>query len=234
MSSTNEIAKEIAKTSHDEKAMILAETQTSGKGRARRRWISPSGGIWFSLLLRPRIPPRDTPKLTFIMSLTIAQSMKALFGLNTEVKWPNDVLVRSKKICGILTETNTTGDTVQFVIIGVGVNANMDLLAFPRNLRNEVTSLKHELGRTVDVRRFTESLLGSFENNYKRFYQGEWHSLLEEWKALATFLGKRIRITGFGETIIGEALDVDTYGSLKVRLNDGSLREIIAGDLTRV
>ena len=234
MSSTNKIAKEMAKTSHDEKAMILAETQTSGKGRMRRRWISPSGGLWFSLLLRPRIPPKDAPKLTFIMSLTIAKSMKALFGLNTEVKWPNDVLVRSKKICGILTETSTKGDAVEFVIIGVGINANVDLLTFPRNMRNKVTSLEHELGHTVDVRRFKESLLGSFENNYKRFHQGEWNSLLEEWKTLATFLGKRIRITGFGETLIGEALDVDTEGALKIRLNDGSLREVVAGDLTRV
>ncbi len=214
--------------------MILAETQTSGKGRMRRRWISPSGGIWFSLLLRPRIPPKDALKLTFIMSSAIAKSIRAHFGLNAEVKWPNDVLVRGKKICGILTETSTREDTVQFVIIGVGINANMDLLAFPTTLRSKVTSLKHELGRKVDVGRFPQSLLCSFEHNYKRLHQGEWHSLLEEWKALATFFGKRVKITGFGETIIGEAVDVSAEGSLKIRLNDGSFREVIAGDLTRL
>lgn len=224
----------MARTSNDERIMVLAETQTSGKGRMRRRWISPSGGIWFSLLLRPRIPPKDALKLTFIMSSAIAKSIRAHFGLNAEVKWPNDVLVRGKKICGILTETSTREDTVQFVIIGVGINANMDLLTFPSTLRNKVTSLKHELGRTVDVGRFTQSLLCSFEHNYKRFHQGEWHSLLEEWKGLATFFGERVRITGFGETIIGEALDVSAEGSLKIRLNDGSFREVIAGDLTRL
>jgi biotin-[acetyl-CoA-carboxylase] ligase BirA-like protein len=234
VSSTNKIAKEIARTSNEQGVIVLAETQTLGKGRLRRRWISPSGGIWFSLLLRPRISPRDASKLTFIMSSTIANSIRGLFGLNAEVKWPNDVLVRSRKISGILTETSTRGGIVQFVIIGVGVNANIDLLTFPRNLRNKVTSLKHELGHTVDLGGFMESLLGSFENDYKRFHQGEWHSLLAEWKALATFFGKRVRITSFGETIVGEALDVGTEGALQIRLNDGTRREIVAGDLTLV
>ncbi len=154
--------------------------------------------------------------------------------MNAEVKWPNDVLVRSRKISGILTETSTRGGIVQFVIIGVGINANIDLLTFPRNLRNRVTSLKHELGHTVDFDGFMESLLGSFENDYKRFHQGEWHSLLAEWKALATFFGKRVRITSFGETTVCEALDVGTDGALQIRLNDGTLREIVAGDLTLV
>ncbi|MCW3980561.1 MAG: biotin--[acetyl-CoA-carboxylase] ligase [Candidatus Bathyarchaeota archaeon] len=234
MSSTNEIAKEIAKTSDEERVVIIAETQTLGKGRIRRRWISPRGGIWLSIILRPRILSRDASKLTFIMSSTVANSIKRIFGLNAEVKWPNDVLVRSRKICGILTEISTRTGIVQFVIIGLGINANIDLLTFPRTLRKKVTSLKQELGYSVNLRRFTESLLCSFENNYKRFHRGEWHTLLSEWKALATFFGRQVKVTSLGETVVGEALDVGTDGALKIKLKDGTLREIVAGDLTLI
>ncbi|NIO36689.1 biotin--[acetyl-CoA-carboxylase] ligase, partial [Candidatus Bathyarchaeota archaeon] len=146
LSSTNKIAKEVAEKTDEEKIVILAETQTMGRGRLGRQWISPKGGLWLSVILRPQTSPKEALRLTFIMSSAVAKTIKTLFNLETSVKWPNDVLVNGKKISGILTEINTRESLVTFVIVGVGINVNIDLESFPSSLRATVTSLKHELG----------------------------------------------------------------------------------------
>ncbi len=232
VSSTNDTAKEHAKKSDEEKIVILAETQTHGKGRLGRQWISPEGGLWFSIILHPRIRPKEALKLTFIMSLAVAKTIKTLFGLNTEVKWPNDVLVNSRKICGILTETTTKGDAVEFVVVGVGINANVELEFFPSNLQSTVTSLKHELGHKIKLGALTRGILQSFEHRYKRFLAGLWNALLQEWKSMATFLGQRVEVISFDEVLVGEAWDIADDGALIIRLPDGVLKKVVAGDVT--
>jgi len=226
------LAKEIAKKGVEEKTVVLAKTQTLGRGRTGRRWRSPRGGIWFSIILKPQITSEDTLKLTFIMSLTAARMLKDDFGLNAEVKWPNDVLVRGRKICGILTEACTKMGNVKFVIIGVGINANIDLQAFPENLRKNATSLKHELGHSIDLKDFLMKLLRQFDDDYNRFQQGAWDFLLEEWKTLASFLGKQVQVTSFGEVFTGKAVDVTESGSLKIRLRNGTFKEVVSGEFT--
>lgn len=232
VSSTNTVAKEVAKKTDEEKIVILAETQTMGRGRLGRQWISPKGGLWLSIILRPQTTPKEALRLTFIMSSAVAKTIKTLFNLKTSVKWPNDVLVNGKKISGILTETNTKESLVEFVIVGVGINVNIDLESFPSSLRATVTSLKHELGYKVKQKPLTETLLQNFENRYRRLQRGMWSALLQEWKNLADFLGKEVKVSNFDEVLSGEALDVDEDGALIIRFNDGLLKKVVAGDVT--
>jgi len=229
--STNDIAKEVAKKSVEDRVVILAETQTRGKGRLERQWISPRGGIWLSIILRPQIGPKEALKITFITSSAVAKTIQQLFGLKAEVKWPNDVLVNGRKICGILTETETKENIVEFVVIGIGINANVDLDAFPRKLRETATSLKHELGYEVERKTLVNTLLQNFEHRYKGLKRGMWNSLLPEWKSLATFLGRKVEVTSFDEAFVGEAWDVDDGGALIVKLENGVLKRVVAGDV---
>jgi BirA family biotin operon repressor/biotin-[acetyl-CoA-carboxylase] ligase len=232
VSSTNEVAKEIAKKSVEERIVIVAEEQTMGKGRLNRQWISPRGGLWLSIVMRPQISPKEAVKLNFMTSSAVARTIQGMFGLRTEVKWPNDVLVNGRKICGILTESNNKGDGVDFVVVGIGANVNVDLEAFPKGLRDSVTSLKYELGYGVDRKSLTTSLLQNFEDRYRRLQQGLWNGLLYEWKSLATFLGEQVEVDSFEEVFVGEAWDVDDDGALIIRFDNGVLRKIVAADVT--
>jgi len=232
VTSTNDIAKKIAKKDGKERIVILAETQTAGKGRLGRRWISPRGGLWFSIILRPQISPKEALKLTFLTSSAMAKTIKTIFCLDTSVKWPNDVLVNDRKICGILTETSTSKNIVENMVVGVGINANIDLQSFPHSLRNSVTSLKHELGYAVNRKSLIISVLQNFDYRYKRLQRGLWSILLQEWKSMTTFLGEQMEVNSFGEIILGEAWDVDRDGALIIRLENGVLRKIVVGDAT--
>ncbi len=231
LSSTSQVAKEIARNSSRERIVVLAETQFQGRGRLGRRWFSPRGGMWLSLILRPKLNPKDTLKLTFIASSAVAVTIEEKFGIRTEVKWPNDVLINSRKVCGILTETSLLNGEVEFTIVGIGLNANIDMEALPELIRSASTSLKHELGHEIDSRELIENLLKAFEHRYQRLQQGLWPYLLQEWKGLASFLGEKVRITSLGEVLIGEALDVEEDGVLSVRLESGLVRKILVGDV---
>ncbi len=197
-----------------------------------RKWISPKGGLWFSLILRPRISSKEIFKLTFIMSSAIAQAIKEKFKLRTKIKWPNDVLVNGKKLCGILTEASIKGEIVQFVIIGVGINTNIDLEAFPENLRKSITSLKHLLGYKIKQKLLIKCILQNFEHRYRCLQQGSWDVLLEEWRKLSAFLAKQVKIVASNEVVTGEAIGVGDDGALIIRLENGVLKRILEGDLT--
>ncbi len=231
VSSTNDIAKEIARKNDERRVIVVAETQTRGRGRAKRRWTSPKGGTWISILLRPQIKPKEVLKLAFITSSAATKTIQQLYDLKAEVKWPNDVLVRGKKICGILTETETKENKLLFVVIGVGINANIDIKFLPEELRQTATSLKHELGREVERKTLMKRFVRNFESRYKNLQRGMWAPLLDEWKSLTSFLGKQVKVTSFDEIIIGEAWDVEDDCSLIIRLENGTIKRIINGDL---
>ncbi|UCE95126.1 MAG: biotin--[acetyl-CoA-carboxylase] ligase [Candidatus Bathyarchaeota archaeon] len=229
--STNDWAKRVAQRSKEERIVILAETQTSGKGRLKRYWVSPKGGVWLSIILRPKMPPQGVLKLTFIASLAVANTINEMFHLKTEVKWPNDVLVNGKKVCGILTEANIRKNAVEFVVLGVGINANIKLESFPCDLQNTATSLKHELCNTIDLRPFIKKFLRYFDRYYKRLQQGLWRMLLQEWKCLASFLGKQVEINIDSAILVGKAWDITEDCALILRLDDGILKKILTGDV---
>jgi BirA family biotin operon repressor/biotin-[acetyl-CoA-carboxylase] ligase len=232
ITSTNDLAKEMATMGAREGTVILAETQTRGKGRLGRKWASPRGGIWLSTILRPKLSAKDTPKLTLMTSLAVAKTINQLFNLKTEVKWPNDVLINTKKVCGILTEAETRGGTTNFVVVGIGINANVELSSLPKQVRENATSLRHELKREIDREQFLRVLLGKMEHYYAMLAKGRFSQVLEEWKSLCGFLGSYVEVTSGEEKIEGWAIDVDINGALTMRLQDGTLRKVLSGDVS--
>ena len=232
VTSTNDLAKEMASIRAKEGTVIIAETQTHGKGRFGREWASPRGGVWLSIVLRPKLPPKDVPKLTLTASLAVAKIISQLFNLKTEVKWPNDVLINGKKVCGILTEASTRGSKTNFVVVGIGINANVDLDSFPAEVRENATSLKHELKREIDREEFIHNLLETMEHYYVILTEGRFNLILEEWKGLCGFLGSHVEVFGLAEKIEGLAVDVDESGALIIRLEDGTLRKVFSGDVS--
>jgi BirA family biotin operon repressor/biotin-[acetyl-CoA-carboxylase] ligase len=232
LTSTNDIAKELAKKGAAEGTVIVADTQTHGRGRLDRTWISPQGGLWFSIILRPKVNPRDAPQLTFMMSVAVAKTINKLYGLKAEIKWPNDVLVNDKKVCGILTETSTKGNLLNYAAVGVGVNANLSLNNLPANLRGSSTTLKDELKREIQLETFLRSLLEEIEHYYNLLTQRKFNIILSEWKQLSRFLGSYVQITSLDEKIEGWATDIDENGALIIKLQDQTTRKIISGDVT--
>jgi BirA family biotin operon repressor/biotin-[acetyl-CoA-carboxylase] ligase len=231
--STNVWAKELATYGAVDGAVTIAETQTAGHGRLGREWISPEGGLWFSVILRPKLRVTQAAKLVFVAGLAVARVLHEMYRLTVEVKWPNDVLVNGKKICGILLETNATGEAVNFVVVGIGINANFDANeAFPEKYRTIATSLESELGRRIRLEGLFKALLEELETVYDLYIQRGFAMILEQWKKYARFLGKKVEVTSKDERLTGLAYDVSLEGALILRFEDGTTRPIFAGDVT--
>jgi len=233
VTSTNDIAKELATAGEKEGTVVVAETQTQGRGRLGRIWLSPKGGIWLSVILRPKIPAKDYYQLTFMAAVAVAKTIRKMFKVDAEIKWPNDVLVKERKVCGILTETSTRGDAIDYAVIGIGVNANVDLASFPEDLRFSVTSLKAELKKEVDKERFLCALLEELENCYEMLQQKRFELVLEEWKSLTTLFGADVEVACSEEKIKGLAVDVNQNGALDVLLKNGTLKRVLSGDVVK-
>jgi BirA family biotin operon repressor/biotin-[acetyl-CoA-carboxylase] ligase len=171
--STNDYAKELANYGAEEGTVVLAETQTAGRGRLGREWVSPRGGLYFSVILRPKISASEAVKLVFVAGLAIAKILEEAYALHVEIKKPNDVLVNGKKICGILAETNTMGERVNYAIIGIGINANFGVKeALPKELMETATSLRDELRRNIRLEELFKALIEKLENLYLLFLEG--------------------------------------------------------------
>jgi BirA family biotin operon repressor/biotin-[acetyl-CoA-carboxylase] ligase len=232
VTSTNDVAKELAALRAKEGTIVIAEIQTSGRGRLGRSWLSPKGGVWLSVILRPEVKAKDVFKITFLTAVAVAKTIRKMFKLNAEIEWPNDVLINGKKVCGILTETSIRGETVDSVIVGVGINANVDLNLFPNNLKKTVTTLASEVKMEVDREKFLHALLKELEAYYKMFKENNFDSILEEWKQLNRLFGANVEVVTFNEKIEGQAVNVDQNGALIIRLADGTTRKVFSGDVT--
>lgn len=231
--STNDWAKELAKLGAQEGTVVIAETQTAGHGRLSREWISPKGGLWFSVILRPETNSTEAANLMFIAGLAVARVLHKLYGLNTEVKWPNDVLVDGKKVCGILGETNAAYKIASFVILGIGINANFDVdSALPEALRETVTSLQTMLGQKVKLEELFMALMEEIERLYGTHKAVGFPTILGEWKKYAGFLNKSVEVACANERLIGLACDVDCEGALLLKLKDGRIKRILVGDVS--
>jgi biotin-[acetyl-CoA-carboxylase] ligase BirA-like protein len=232
VTSTNDVAKELAAKGAEEGTVVVSERQTLGRGRLGREWASPQGGMWFSMVLRPKVAPKDASKLTFVAAVAVTKLIREMFDLEAEIKWPNDILIGGKKVCGILTETSTKGDAVDFVVAGVGINANVSLNSFSEELRDSLTSLKKELKEEINREKFMRALLEELERYYVMFTQKKFDLILGEWRNLAGFLGQYVEIKSFDEEFIGRAVDVDQDGALMVKLRDGTVKKVLSGDIT--
>jgi len=221
--STMDAARELARKGAKEGTIVIAEAQAHGRGRLSREWLSPKGGIYFTLILRPRISPAYAPRINLMASVAVATTIKKLFGLNAELKWPNDVLIEDRKVCGILAEIDAEMDVVNFVNVGIGINANTSVPQFVKT----ATSLKDVLGREISRKDFLSVLLGEIERQQALLMEAD---LIEEWKKLSVTLNKDVRILSPGEVIVGRAIDIDTTGALIVKERSGSLKKALAGD----
>ncbi|MBA7545914.1 Bifunctional ligase/repressor BirA [subsurface metagenome] len=227
LASTMEVAKQEAQQGAAEGTVIIADEQTAGKGRIMRVWLSPKGSIALSVILCPSVA--YLPSLIMLASLAVIHSIEAVTGLKSQVKWPNDVLINGKKVCGVLIESNVRGDIVDYAIIGIGVNVNLRLYDFPE-IQPTATSLSDELGRDVSRLDVIRCLLVEIERLYLALPAGG--SIYEEWRDSLVTLGRRVQVKS-GETIYeGIAESVARDGSLLLRHSDGSLSKIIAGDVT--
>jgi len=223
ISSTMDAARELAKKGAGDGTIVIAEAQTHGRGRLNREWLSPAGGIYFTIVLRPGISPAYAPRINLMASIAVATTIKKLFELKAELKWPNDVLIEGRKVCGILAEMDAEMDVVNFVNIGIGINANTSIPQFEKT----VTSLKGALGREISRKELLSALLMEIERWQPLLMKED---LLQEWKKLSVTLNKDVRIVAPGEVIVGRAIDIDTTGALIVKKRDGSLKKAMAGD----
>jgi biotin-[acetyl-CoA-carboxylase] ligase BirA-like protein len=230
--STNDYASNLAEWNAAEGTVVVAGTQGMGRGRLGRSWASPAGGLWFSVILRPKLKPAEAWKLMFVASLAVADTLNALYGLKIEIKWPNDLLVDGKKVCGILSEMSSVTENVNFVVVGIGINANLNVRkAFSKQLKNDVTSLRDELGHDVWLEQLLKSLLEVLEARYEVFINHGWIRVLSDWKKYAAFLGCNVRVEDQGVEYSGLAVDVDDDGALVLRLKNGKLRRFLVGDI---
>lgn len=231
--STNDWAKELAELGAEEGTVAIAETQTTGHGRLGREWFSPRGGLWFSVIFRPEMSPSEAIGLVFVAGLAVAEVLREKYDLKVETKWPNDVLVNGKKVCGILAEMNTKGRAVKFVVLGFGVNANFLVeKVFPRSLKEVATSLEKELGQKVQLEELFKGLLERLGSRYDEWAERGLAFLLADWKKYAGFLGRKVEVRSGSEKLLGVASDVDGDGALVLRLEDGATKRVLAGDVS--
>ena len=231
--STNDVIEKLARDGVKEGAVVFAESQTKGRGRLGRRWTSPGQkGLWFSVLLRPELRPQEATQLTVASATALARAIESETGLNPEIKWPNDIVIHGKKIAGILTELHAELDRVKYVILGIGVDVNLNATDFPPELRRLATSLKMEAGRMISRSELAAALLRELDEAYARVCAGRFPAVADEWEARCSTLGREVVIR-FGERQIrGRAESLGDDGALLLRTDHGHLERIIGGDLT--
>ncbi len=231
LDSTNEFAKSLAREGALEGTIVIADTQTSGKGRLGRTWVSPpKTGIWLSLILRPEIKPQHAGQLTLLSGLCMCEAIHNITGMNSYIKWPNDVVVNGKKVCGILTEMNAEIERVNHVVLGIGVNVNQN--EFNEDLPY-ATSLSIEgqtnYKRSIIVKEFIDI----FEKAYEAYKVSEsLAEFLPRYENKCITLGKEVKIIEGGREIIAQAINVEENGNLIVMLSDGSKKQIYAGEVS--
>jgi BirA family biotin operon repressor/biotin-[acetyl-CoA-carboxylase] ligase len=227
VSSTMDVAREAAARRAAEGTVVVAEEQTGGRGRLGRSWINPPGVLAVSVVLRPAMD--ELFRIGMVSSLATSRCVDATTGLRSTIKWPNDVLLRDKKVSGILMESSLRGQSVDWVIVGIGLNIDLDPSGFPE-IADTATSIAVELGHEVSHLAVLLRLLDEFDRLYLAMREGQ--PVHEEWRDRLETLGKTVTVTHGGHVEVGRAESVDANGSLILRRLDGSVVTIIAGDVT--
>lgn len=240
--STNHYAKKIAFEGCDDGTVVIAEQQTAGRGRLGRQWHSAGKkGIWLSVVLRPEIVPSDVQMITLAAAISVVSAVKEATGIVSAIKWPNDIILDNKKVCGILTEMNSEMEQVNFVILGIGINTNQDTEDFPEDIRDIAVSLKTFLNKSrtepaihksIDRSKLIRALLVELDRVYRMVRNGDIHNMIDEWKKYSVTLGKEVSITVKNETYRGIANDITMDGKLLVKCSDGMIREVVSGEVS--
>jgi len=231
ISSTNTLAMEMASKGAPEGTVVIAETQTDGKGRLGRTWTSPPGNLYLSVVMRPSVPLYKAPLITLMGAVAVASVIGEICRIKADIKWPNDILISGKKVSGLLTEMSAEQDRIRHIVLGIGIDVNMDLEVLPCEIRAHTTTLATETGEKLNRTSFLQELLRAIEHWYRVFLNDP-GDVIKEWKKLNMTLGNRIMVHGAGEAIEGKAQSIDSEGRLIIRQDDGITRTIAAGDIT--
>jgi BirA family biotin operon repressor/biotin-[acetyl-CoA-carboxylase] ligase len=224
--STNEKAREIAATCGNG-TVVLAEVQTGGRGRLSRSWRSPPGGIWMSLILKPKMPLAQAYSINMAVGVAIARTLIRLYGIKPGIKWPNDILINERKLCGILIEVSAEIDRLEYAVVGIGINANVNVDDFPDDWN--ATSLSREIGGQVSRTQLIQALLLEIEKAYNQIGSAE---ICSEWRNRSVTLGRHVRVTSTEGDLEGIAVSLSEDGALEIELFEkpGAFKRIVAGD----
>ena len=223
LASTMDKARELAGNNCPHFSVVIAGSQTKGRGRLKRQWQSTKGGLYFTIVLRPEIPPALSHTLNITASVTLVHTLRELYGIEAMVKWPNDILVHESKLSGILSEMETESDMVKSFNMGIGINVNNDT----SHVTPKACSLKKLLGRNVQKNEILSQFLPRLEESIK---QEKFDRIMSAWKGFNITINRKVKIVTFNEEIEGLAVDVDETGALLLKVSDGSIQRINYGD----
>lgn len=230
--STNDVVEKLALDGVAEGVVVFAETQTKGRGRLGRKWVSTSGrALLFSVLLRPNLAPQSVTQVMIAASTAVARAIRRSTKLEPQIKWPNDILIGAKKVAGILTEMHGELDRVRYVCLGIGVDVNQDVGDFSPELRRVATSLRVESGQKQNRSDLAIAILQELDADYRCIRSGQFGTLADEWESQCATLGRQVRIVQGPRIIEGQAESLDNEGGLLVRTQYGRLERIISGDV---
>lgn len=231
--STNDVVEKLSRDSVKEGVVVFAESQTKGRGRLGRRWMSSSRkGLWFSILLRPSMRPAEATQITIAAATALFRAIRAQTGIKPEIKWPNDILIKGRKVVGILTELTAEVDRVKHLILGVGINVNHIASDFSEDLRSTASSLRMETGQKQNRAEVAIRILREFDRDYALICDGEFEAVAAEWEENCTTIGRQISVQTGGRVIEGTAESLDREGALILRTQYGQVERIVGGDVT--
>lgn len=231
--STNQEAKRIAAEGASEGTIVVAEAQTSGRGRMARAWFSPEkGGIWFSVILRPALHPTEAAKFTFMGAVAVARAIRKMTGLAAEIKWPNDIHFEGRKLVGILTELSAEMDAINYIVMGIGINVNVESNEFPPELQETASSLKRETGCDISRQGLLREILAQLEALYDQVMLQGFELVFAEWREMNCTLRHEVKVISSSQQFTGLALDIDNDGALLVKKANGEIEKVVSGDVS--
>ncbi len=230
--STNRFAFKRAQEGGEEGEVVIAETQTQGKGRMGRSWFSPPGlSLYLSVILKPKLPPASTPQITLVAAVALAETVQDFLQAPPAIKWPNDIMVGGRKLAGILTESSCDSERVHFVVVGIGVNLNLPAELLPEAIRERATSLLILTQTQVDRTSFASQLIQSLDRCYGELGDKGFPWIARRWESFFDLRGRRIEVGMAEERLSGIARGIDADGALILEEDSGALRRIIAGEV---
>ena len=233
--STNTYARRLAEQGAREGELVIAESQTEGRGRLGRHWVSPPNvNLYISFVLRPKLPPARAPQVTLMAAVALAETLQSFLPVAPSIKWPNDITVKGKKLAGILTEVNCGTDSVEFVILGIGVNVNYPVDLMPEEIHQRATSVLVECQNKVSREDLLWRLIQDLDRCYGEIEENGFAPLAPRWEAYFGWRGQRVRIELLNQVVFGIAKGIDHDGALLLEDEDGGLQRVIAGDVTPV
>ena len=231
VSSTNTVARFLSMNDIEDGSVIISEKQTAARGRSGKGWESPIGGVWLSIVLNPHVDHSKLPLITLATGVAVAKTLEKIGVENPEIKWPNDIMINGKKVCGILTEAIAKFNTIESVIIGVGIDANLDIEEFPEELKEGTTTLEKELGRKGSENLLIKIFLEEFEEISELFDHEGYESILKEWRKRSYSIGKIVEVREpFNKHYDAYVLGISKEGALVVEKIDGTLAKVISGE----